>query len=137
MTGHRPVIDGLPADVHVRIASVDDEPEADLALSDEERIRLQTFGSADRRRSFALGRFAARALLSDALGAPAPLAPLGVAPAGGPEVLGHELYLSIAHAGRGSGVAAAAALASRPVGVSEIQHESAKGRKREKELRSF
>jgi 4'-phosphopantetheinyl transferase len=103
--------------VHVRIASGDDEAEADLALSDEERIRLQTFGSADRRRSFALGRLAARSLLSEALGAPAPLAPLGLAPAGWPEVLGHELYLSIAHAGRGAGVAAAAALAGRPVGV--------------------
>ena len=111
------LLDGLPGDVHVRIASSDEEEEATLSLSDEERIRVQTFGSADRRRSFALGRLAARSLLADALGSPAPLTPLGLAPSGGPEVVGHDLFLSIAHAGRGTGVAAAAALAGRPVGV--------------------
>src|SRR5688572_12842774 len=78
---------------------------------------MGSFGSADRRRSFALGRLAARSLLADELGAPAPATPLGVAPAGALSVAGHELFVSIAHAGRGAGVAAAAVLGRRPVGV--------------------
>ncbi len=117
MTGIRTPLDGLPSDIRVRIALSDEQDAASGALSAEELRRVETFGSADRRRSFALGRFAARSLLSEALGAPAPMTPLGLATAGAPEVVGHDLFLSIAHAGRGTGVAAAAALAGRPVGV--------------------
>jgi len=109
--------EGLPDDVRVGLARAGAEADALAALSEEERARMGTFGHADRRRSFALGRLAARTLLADALGAPAQEVPLGVATAGAPEVPGHALYLSISHAGRGAGLAAAAAVGGRPVGV--------------------
>jgi 4'-phosphopantetheinyl transferase len=108
---------GLPADLRVAFAPAVAEAEALDILSAEERARLITFAHPDRRRAFALGRLAARSLLAGALRSSAPSVPLGVGAGGAPEVTGHDLYISIAHAGRGAGVAAVAAIAGRPVGV--------------------
>jgi phosphopantetheinyl transferase len=110
-------LQGLPADVQVAFAPADAEAEALRTLSAEENARRLTFGHPDRRRSFALGRLAARSLLGDVLGADPSTVPLGIGAGGAPQVAGHALYVSIAHAGRGSGAAAVAAVGARPLGV--------------------
>jgi phosphopantetheinyl transferase len=117
VTGVNADLHGLPADVRVAFATADAEADAVAALSAEEQHRLVSFGHPDRRRSFALGRLAARSLLAEVLGREAPTVPLGVSASGAPEVAGEGLFLSIAHAGRGAGVAAVAAVGERPVGV--------------------
>ena len=84
-------------------------------LSEREHARADAFGSASRRRQFALGRTAARTLAGERLGVDPDRVDLRVAADGAPEVPG--VHLSIAHTGRGGNVAAAAALAARPIGV--------------------
>ena len=87
------------------------------ALSAEEAARLRGFSHPDRRRSFVLGRLAARELLAERLGLAPRDVPLVVAPSGALRVEGHPLHVSLSHAGRGAEVHAVAAVAARPVGV--------------------
>jgi 4'-phosphopantetheinyl transferase len=103
----------LPAGIAVRLAHAPDARTS--ILTSEERARHDAFGSADRRRQFALGRTAARTLAADRLGATPESVALAVAADGAPTVPG--AHLSIAHTGRGGSVTAAAALADAPVGV--------------------
>lgn len=117
MTAFPSHLQGLPGDLRLRLVGAADADAARACLSDEEEARLAGFAHPDRRRTFALGRFAARSLLAERLGHAAALAPLVVAPGGAPGVAGHALFVSIAHAGRGEEAAAAAAVAERPVGV--------------------
>lgn len=67
-------------------------------LSDEERARLESFGSEKRQREFVLGRAAARSLLADALRTTPPDVPLEVADDDAIDVPGTPWNLSIAHA---------------------------------------
>lgn len=85
-------------------------------LSPAERQRLATFSHPDRRAGFVLGRTAARTLIAARLGCAPEAAPLAVGADGAPEVPGTALFLSIAHAGRGT-VVGGAVLAERPVGL--------------------
>ena len=85
------------------------------ALSADERARLATFGSADRRLRFALGRQAARSLAAERLGCAPADVPLAIGPDGAPRLDG--AFVSIGHAGRGGHAVGAAALGDRPVGV--------------------
>ncbi len=84
-------------------------------LSDADAARAASFAHPDRRLAFALGRAAARALLAERLGVPAADVPLAVGADGAPHAPG--VCVSIAHAGRGAGVVAAAAVAPVAVGV--------------------
>lgn len=83
------------------------------ALSDEERLRLESFKAARRRHEFMLGRAAARTLLADRLGIDPPDIPLRVAADGGLDVEGTDLRVSISHASR----QAVAAVGMRRVGI--------------------
>lgn len=105
--------DVLPADVEVAWAVAGQED--DRSLSEEERARRDAFGHPDRRLQFTLGRTVARALAGRRLGVAPHAVPLRLGADGAPEVGG--LSLSIAHGGRGAETVAAAAAASRPVGV--------------------
>ncbi len=78
---------------------------------------MATFGHPDRRRGFALGRFAARTLLAERLGCAPGEVPLNVAEGGAPLVRDTPLHVSISHAGKGAGIRAAAAVGPRPIGV--------------------
>ena len=103
----------LPPGIEAAWAGV---PEADEALLTEaERARRVTFGSADRRLQFTLGRTVARRLAGRRLGVPPVEVPLRLGADGAPEVEG--LCVSIAHGGRGGEAVAAAAVADGPVGV--------------------
>ena len=84
-------------------------------LSHEERARLATFASAERRRHFALGRLAARHVVGACWGR-APEAVALVVDAGGAVTL-ESGHVSIAHGGRGFEAVGVAAYADRPVGV--------------------
>lgn len=90
---------------------------AEALLSAEERARMATFLHAGRRRSFALGRAAARTLLAEQLGVAPAQVPLCVADDGGVDVDGAAIRVSIAH----SGEHAVAAVAPRPVGI-DLEH---------------
>lgn len=113
----------VPAGVAVAVCRLDGDTGAralcDAAgLTDAERARVASFGHADRRRGFVLGRAAARALLADRLGVAKADVPLGVASDGAPVVGGAPgLCVSIAHAGRGAAAVGVAAVAPCPVGV--------------------
>lgn len=107
----------LPPEVEVRQVGVGRLEAAAFRLSAAERERLAAFGHLDRRRSFALGRLAARELLGRRLGMPPEAVPLQVAPDGAPEVVGHSLAVSITHTGRGDRVRGAAAIGERPLGI--------------------
>lgn len=104
----------LPAGVALAVRDAASGMDAS-ALSPDERARMVTFGHADRRAGFVLGRTAARTLLADRLGGTPADAPLGVGADGAPTAPG--LHVSIAHAGRGPAVTAAAAVAPGAVGV--------------------
>ena len=107
--------EALPPDVRVALASGGAGGDTHRDLSDAERTRLASFGSADRRVRFALGRRAARTLAAERLGCDAADVPLRIGADGAPRLDG--AHLSIAHAGRGGDAVGAAALADRPVGV--------------------
>lgn len=108
----------LPPGVVLRFATPDARGAAPLdALTPEECVRWASFGLADRRLGFALGRTAARRLLAEQLGCAPRSVPLALAAGGAPVVEGHRFYVSISHAGRGPEVLAAAAVAERPVGL--------------------
>lgn len=107
----------LPDDVTLRVLRLDAEDPVPLeALTDAERARLAAFGSARRRRAFALGRAAVRGLLGEVLGVPPRAVPLAVAADGALETAS-GLYVSLAHTEVGGATLAAAAVAPRPVGV--------------------
>lgn len=110
----------LPAGLAVVLRSASDAEAAALAavLSSDERGRLAGFTHPDRRHGFVLGRAAARGLLADRLGVAPEAVPLIVATDGAPVVDGVPgLCVSIAHAGRGARLLAAAAAAPCAVGV--------------------
>ncbi len=98
----------LPSDIALRRMRYDAAREAawKRMLSIEEAARYAAFPSAERRRSFLLGRAAARTLLAGALGVPPPAVPLRIAADGAVDVDGGPC-LSIAHSG-GEAVAVAA-----------------------------
>jgi 4'-phosphopantetheinyl transferase len=87
--------------------------EREALLHDEERTRRDTFGHAGRRRSFTLGRAAARLLAGDVLGEAPANVPLRRRSDGAVVVEGYDGALSIAH----TGPHAVAALAPHPLGV--------------------
>ena len=108
----------LPDDITLRLAVREaTAPLALDALPREERDRIEGFGSAKRRREFALGRATARALLADHLAVAASDVPLHVAADGAPVIVGGPLHLSIAHAATDERTLAAAVVAPGPVGV--------------------
>ena len=108
----------LPPDLALALAAPGPDGAVALdALADEERARLETFGHAERRRGFALGRTALRGLLAPRLGCAPPDVPLDVAADGALDVRGHPFSVSLAHAGRGADARAVAAAGLRPVGV--------------------
>ena len=82
-------------------------------LTQDERERVSTFGHAGRKRSFVLGRAAARLLLAERLGMAPAQVPLQVAEDGGVDVVGTATKVSIAH----SGDHAVAVVADRRVGI--------------------
>ncbi|MEM1043177.1 MAG: 4'-phosphopantetheinyl transferase superfamily protein [Bacteroidota bacterium] len=106
----------LPDDIALRFAVCEAAADPPLdVLSAEERARLSGFGSAKRRREFALGRDVARRLLAEQVGTPPEAVSLRVAEDGAPETeTGH---LSIAHASTDDRTLAAAAVSPLPVGV--------------------
>ncbi len=107
----------LPDDIALRLAvRAAADPLPLSALPAGERAQIATFGSEKRQREFALGRATVRALLADHLAVAATDVPLRVATDGAPEVSG-GLHVSIAHAATQEHTLAAAAVASRPVGV--------------------
>lgn len=101
----------LPPGVAIAAATA---PSLD-ALSADERARLDTFASPDRRRAFALGRTAARGLLATSFGSAPADVRLTVGADGAPCAEGR--HVSIAHTGRGVEAAAVAAISRSPVGV--------------------
>lgn len=105
----------LPADIALRYlhAETANGAAAQALLSAEERRRLETFADPKRRREFALGRAAARLLLSERLAVEPSAVPLRVAGSGAVEVAADGWHVSISH----SGYWAVAAAAPRPVGV--------------------
>ena len=113
MTDLDPARWGLPPGLGARLVTEADD--ATDALPDDERARRDGFGHADRRRQFELGRLAARTVAGERLGLEPPSVPLAVGVDGAPEVVG--CHVSIAHTGRGGGVAALAAVHRAPVGV--------------------
>lgn len=108
----------LPPTIALRIAaSAASDASAPACLTPEERERLVAFGSAKRRREFALGRATARALLAERLALDEAAVPLRVGEDGAPEVEGALLHLSIAHASTPERSVAAVAVAPHAVGV--------------------
>ncbi len=108
----------LPDDIALRFATrLATAPPLLDALADVERDRLAGFGSAKRRREFALGRDTVRHLLAEQLAVAPSVVPLCVAADGAPEVGGTGRYLSIAHGSTETHTVAAAATSPRPVGV--------------------
>lgn len=105
----------LPPDIAVRWMTYDPaRAETMLALlPPEEQERMAAFTHAGRRRSFVLGRAAARSLLAERLGVAPAQVPLRVADDGGVDVDGAALRVSITH----SGEHAVAAVAPRTVGI--------------------
>ena len=101
----------LPPGVDAVLTS---EPDGSV-LTDAERARWASFGHADRRRQFVLGRTAARALGARRLRCAPAEVPLGLGEDGAPTLDG--AFVSIAHGGRGEDAVGAAALADRAVGV--------------------
>ncbi len=106
----------LPDDILLRFAvcEVTADPPLDI-LSDEERARLDGFGSEKRRREFALGRDTARRLVAGHTGEVPEGVSLRVAEDGAPEV--DTLCLSIAHASTDTFTLAGAVASPLPVGI--------------------
>ena len=86
-------------------------------LTPDEAARHAAFGHADRRLGFVLGRTAARGLLAERLGCAPEAVPLVVAAGGAPDVPRSDVWVSIAHTGRGEAVRGGAAIADRKVGL--------------------
>ena len=108
----------LPDDIVLRFAAqASTAPPALDVLPSEERAQAEGFGSAKRRREFALGRTAARTLLAERLAVAAPDVPLRIAADGAPELDEPALHVSIAHAGTAAQTLAVAAVGARPLGV--------------------
>lgn len=107
----------LPPDVILHVAAQSADAPLPATLSDAERQRLETFGSAVRRRTFALGRATLRELLAERLGMTAEGVPLEVAADGAPEVAGHALHVSLAHTATDHQTVAVAAVSPRAIGV--------------------
>lgn len=108
----------LPDDIALRFAAQPPEaPPALEALVEAERERLAAFGSARRRREYALGRTAARELLAERLDLAPAEVPLVTAEDGAPQVEGSPWHVSIAHTATAEALHAVAAAAPRPVGV--------------------
>lgn len=105
----------LPPDIAIRWISYDParNDAFEAMLSEEERARASTFTHDGRRRSFVLGRVAARTLLAERLGVDPVQVPLNVAQDGAVDVGAAAVQLSIAH----SGAHAVAVAAERAVGV--------------------
>ena len=105
----------LPVDIHYRWMTYDAGHEADWLelLSAAEHARWQAFGRAVRRRSFLLGRAAARLLLADTYDLAPASVPLRVAEDGAVVVDGRSCTVSITH----TGPHAVAATGRRPLGV--------------------
>ncbi len=105
----------LPPDIAIRWMTYDPAQAGVLEalLSSEERVRVARYTHAGRRRSFTLGRAAARTLLAERLGVGPAQVPLCVAEDGGIDVDGAAVTISIAH----SGAHAVAAIAERAVGI--------------------
>lgn len=105
----------LPPDISYLILSLDELSSTawESLLSREERERIESFGSARRKRQFAAGRVAARILLAERLTVRPADVPLCVAGDGAVEVGASPYYLSISHAGD----RAVAAVAGRPIGA--------------------
>jgi 4'-phosphopantetheinyl transferase len=115
VTNRPPPIHGLPEDVALLLAEGAPVP-LDL-LSESERARADAFSNPERRHSFALGRAAARLLLAERVGCGPAEVPLVVRPGGAPALGEGAWHVSIAHAGRGAGALAGAAVGGRPVGL--------------------
>lgn len=108
----------LPDDISLRLSACPASAAPLLTgLPAAERAQAAAFGSAKRRREFALGRSTARALLAEHLALAEPDVPLRIGEDGAPEVEGTDLRLSIAHASTAERSFAAAAVAPHPVGV--------------------
>lgn len=108
----------LPDDISLRLSACPASAAPALTgLPAAERAQAVAFGSAKRRREFALGRSTARALLAEHLALAEPDVPLRIGEDGAPEVEGTDLHLSIAHASSAERSFAAAAVAPHPVGV--------------------
>ncbi len=105
----------LPTDIAIRWMTYDPAQAGVLEalLSSEERVQVARYSHAGRRRSFTLGRAAARTLLAERLGLGPAQVPLRVAEDGGIDVDATAVTLSIAH----SGAHAVAAIAERAVGI--------------------
>src|SRR5690625_7071219 len=103
----------LPDDIWLRTLrdEADRSSERIALLSHAELRRYESFSHDDRRRSFLLGRAAARTLAAEQLGIPASDVHLEVAADGSVYLPGEELCVSISH----SGILVAACLARRPV----------------------
>lgn len=105
----------LPA--HIRFKETVHTPglveHATSLLTPEESDRRATFRSVARRDSFALGRYAARDLLSESLGCSPAEVPIEVLPDGSLAVPGTPWQLSISH----TGPYAAAAIATSEIGI--------------------
>lgn len=107
----------LPPEIALRFASCPaSEPSRLDGLPAPEREIAASFGSAKRRREFALGRATMRALLAERLGLDEAAVPLRVAADGAPEV-DAPLYVSIAHASTAERSVVVAAAAPHAVGV--------------------
>lgn len=85
----------------------------DTLLPGSERERRAAFGSERRRRTFTMGRVAARRLAARKLGLSPEDVPLIVADSGAVDIEGYRGYLSITH----TDDAAAAVISDGPVGV--------------------
>ncbi|MEO0558430.1 MAG: 4'-phosphopantetheinyl transferase superfamily protein [Bacteroidota bacterium] len=85
------------------------------ALPVDELARVETFGSAERRRQFVLGRLAVRRLVAAQHDVPEAKVPIELGSDGAPTVRGG--FVSIAHGGTGFDAIGMAAFAHQPVGV--------------------
>jgi len=109
---------GLPAACEWLLVSTPrgESPPTD-GLPPHERARMESFGNAERRQAFALGRNAVRTLLARRLGIDLSAIPLTVAESGALEVSGSPLRVSLAHSKAEHEVVALAAAAECSVGV--------------------
>lgn len=105
----------LPEHIHLTQVRHSSEllGQASELLSLQEQERLRTFRSVARQDSFSLGRYAAKTLLSPALGCEPYDVCLGVRDDGSVEVTGKPWHLSISH----SGPHAAAAISRIELGI--------------------
>jgi 4'-phosphopantetheinyl transferase len=105
----------LPDTIATRRLQVDADTldRAQWALFPEERSRMRTFRSEERRDSFAVGRLAARELIAARLGCPVTEVAIEVLEDGSLAVPGTGLHVSISHSDR----EVVAAVSADPVGI--------------------